>query len=315
MRWPNAFCRHKHRKKRLKNTMSLDRRNMICNGLIFSALSLSAFTRPAWAAADKAVAELQALEKQAGGRLGIAVRDIEGKKHLTYRATERFAFCSTFKFLLSAQILSRVARGEETLDRKVSYTQNDIVTYSPVTGQHLTDGGMTIADLCIAAMQVSDNTAANLLLKSVGGPSALTAYARTLGDRDFRLDRMEPDLNSAIVNDPHDTTTPSAMAEDVYQLLYGTHLPETQRQQLRQWLESVTTGTRRIKAGLQTDWKIADKTGSGSNGTYNDIGLITRPTGTPLVVAAYYTGATGTAAEAETVLATAGSIIARFFAK
>lgn len=293
--------------------MPIDRRNILRSGLLLSALAFSLRPHPARAAADGATTELQALEKQAGGRLGIAVRDIEGKKHLTYRATERFAFCSTFKFLLAAQILSRVARAEEKLDRLIAYSETDIVTYSPVTAMHLKDGHMAVADLCAAAMQVSDNTAANLLLKSAGGPAALTAYARNLGDRDFRLDRLEPDLNSAIPKDPRDTTTPSAMAEDVCQLLYGAHLPEHQRQQLRQWLESVTTGTRRLKAGLPTDWKIADKTGSGGNGTYNDIGLITRPRGAPLVVAAYYTGATGIPEAAETVLATAGSIIARYF--
>ena len=155
------------------------------------------------------------IEARIGGRIGVAALDTGSGKRLDYRAEERFPMCSTFKFLAAAAVLKRVDKGKEKLERFVPYSAKDILEYAPVTKEHLKEGGMTLGALCAAAIEQSDNTAGNLLLKAIGGPPGLTDFVRTLGDRVTRLDRIEPELNSAIPGDERDTTTPAAISSDM----------------------------------------------------------------------------------------------------
>jgi beta-lactamase class A len=232
---------------------------------------------------------LIAIEKESGGRLGYAMLDTATGKSASHRATERFPMCSTFKFLAAAFILQRVEKGIEHLDRKVVFSTSDLVTYSPITEKRTGPNGMTIAELCVAAITMSDNTAANLLLASFGGPPALTQFLRSIGDPVTRLDRNETTLNEAKPGDPRDTTTPSAMLNNMHNLLLGDILSPASRDQLTQWLLKNTTGKARLQAGLPTDWKEGDKTGSGDNGTTNDIAILWPLNRAPILVAAYLT--------------------------
>lgn len=178
--------------------------------------------------------------------------------------------CSTFKILAVAAVLDG---GIDDLDQQISYTQADLVDYSPVTEQHTS---MSLGDLCAAALQQSDNTAANLLLDRVGGPDAVTDLARGLGDKMTRLDRIEPELNEAKPNDERDTSTPEMMGNNLYALLTGERLSEVARRRLKNWMLGNTTGDERIRAAVPKSWKVADKTGSGSYATANDVALIYR---------------------------------------
>lgn len=232
-----------------------------------------------------------AIEAESGGRLGVAVLTGSGAS-AGYRAEERFPLCSTFKALAAAAILARVDAGTEQLERRIPVAQADILSYAPVAKRHV-GGEMTLADLCEAAVTVSDNTAANLLLEALGGPAAFTAFVRTLGDASTRLDRMEPDLNEAMPGDPRDTTTPAAMARDMLGLSTGTALSAASRERLNGWLIACTTGTAKLRAGLPADWHAGDKTGSGSHGTSNDVAVIWPPGRPPLVIASYLTQTPG----------------------
>jgi beta-lactamase class A len=178
---------------------------------------------------NNSAARIAAIEARIGGRIGVAALDTSNSKRLDYRQDERFPICSTFKFLAAAAVLKRVDEKKAKLDRFVSYDAKDILEYAPVTKEHLKDGGMTLGALCAAAIEQSDNTAANLLLDAIGGPAALTNFARNFGDQITRLDRKEPDLNSAIPGDERDTTTPAAMCLDLHQLLVATVLSESSR--------------------------------------------------------------------------------------
>jgi beta-lactamase class A len=259
---------------------------------LLGALTLP-FIFAAGAAAEEekvtAKAKLDALEKDFGGRLGVfALNTMNGMK-LSHRARERFAVCSTFKVLATSAILTRSAKEPALLDQPVVYQKADLVTYSPVTEKHAGEG-MTVAELCAAALQYSDNTAANLLIKMLGGPEAVTAFARTTGNTEFRLDRWETELNTAIPGDPRDTATPESMAASLQQLLLGDALPgQPQRDRLRDWLCGNTTGAARIKAGIPADWKIGDKTGSGDYGTANDLAILWPPGKKPVILAVYTT--------------------------
>src|SRR5262245_28276903 len=155
--------------------------------------------------------QVATIEARTGGRTGVAALDTGSGKRLDYRAEERFPMCSTFKLLAAAAVLKRVDEKQEQLDRFVSYDPKDILEYAPVTKAHLKEGGMTLGALCAAAIEESDNTAGNLLLDAIGGPPGVTNFARSLGDQVTRLDRKEPDLNSAIPGDDRDTTTPGSM--------------------------------------------------------------------------------------------------------
>ncbi len=232
---------------------------------------------------------LAGLETSAGGRLGVAVIEQGSGAMLLHRADERFPMCSTFKLLAAAAVLKRADMGQETLERFVPYGQSDLLDYAPVTRAHAAAGGMRLGELCAAAIDWSDNTAANLILNAIGGPAGFTAFARSLGDAETRLDRNEPTLNSAIPGDPRDTTTPLAMARDIQDVLLGDLLSEGSKAQLEAWLIADKVGDKRLRAGLPADWGIGDKTGSGEHGTANTIAIIRPPNRAPLLAAVYYT--------------------------
>jgi beta-lactamase class A len=233
-------------------------------------------------------AGLEKLEQDFGGRLGVFVLTAANGAYFGYRADERFPVCSTFKVMAASAILAKSLQIEGLMQQRIKYIQSDLVNYSPITEKHI-DDGMTVADLCAAAIQYSDNTAANLLMGILGGPESVTAFARSIGDNDFRLDRWETELNTAIPGDPRDTTTPMAMGLSLHHLILGDTLKTEHREQLRNWLLGNTTGAARIKAGSPTDWIIGDKTGSGDYGTANDIAVLWPPGRDPMVVAIYST--------------------------
>jgi beta-lactamase class A len=212
-----------------------------------------------------------------------------------------------------AAVLRRVDSGQEQLDRFVRYGASDLLSYAPVTKAHVADGGMKLVDLCAAAVELSDNTAANLILASIGGPAGWTRFVRSLGDRKSRLDRNEPTLNTAIAGDPRDTATPTAMAADLKATLLDHALSETSSGRLRGWMTSCQTGLARLRAGLSSDWQVADKTGTGEHGTANDIAVAWTPNG-PVVIVCYLTGAESAAASArENAIADVGRLVAETF--
>lgn len=243
------------------------------------------------------------LEVRAMGRLGVAMLDTATMTRLLYRADERFPMCSTFKVLATALVLARVDRGEEDLQRRIVVTRGNLVPYSPVTEARVGGSGMSLAELCAAAITWSDNTAANLLLASFGGPAALTAYARSLGDPITRLDRTEPALNEATPGDPRDTTSPAAMLGNLHKLVLGDALSAPSRQHLTNWLLASTTGDARLRAGLPDDWRVGDKTGSSLNGVANDIAVAWPPGRAPLIVTAYLAESMAAPEERDAVLA------------
>lgn len=218
--------------------------------------------------------------------------------------------CSTFKLVAVAHLLARVDRGDEDLDRPVAFGRDALVSYSPATEPHAGVDGMTVASLCEAAITLSDNTAANLLLDRVGGPASLTAWLRTIGDRSTRLDRHEPELNEASPGDPRDTTTPRAMVGTLHALLVGGVLSVASRDRLAAWLVGNMTGDRRLRAGLPAGWRIGDKTGTGGHRSTNDIAVVWPPDRPPLLVAAYHDRSRGSREEREEVLADVGRLIA-----
>ncbi|MFI4978774.1 MAG: class A beta-lactamase [Nevskiales bacterium] len=258
-------------------------------------------------------ARFAAIEKQVTGRLGVAALDTASGRHIGHRVTERFPLCSTFKFLAVAAVLKRVDSGQETLDRRVVYSHADLLEYAPITRQHVQEGGMTVSALCAAAIEYSDNTAANLLLQSIGGPGAIGRYAATLGDGVTRLDRTEPTLNEAAPGDPRDTSSPAAMLGNLQAILLGKALSPASLQNIQAWLIANTTGGSRLRAGLPADWRVGDKTGTGEHGATNDIAILWPPGRPPILVAAYLTDSAAPAAERGEALAEVGRVIARLF--
>lgn len=232
--------------------------------------------------------KLAAIEKEFGGRLGVYALDTGSGTEIRHRADERFPFCSTFKMVLASAVLAKSVQEPGLMERRIRYAQSDLVSYSPISGKHVADG-MTVDELCRAAVELSDNTAANQLIKLLGGPAAVTAFARSIGDKTFRLDRWETELNTAIPGDLRDTTTPMAMARTLQAVALGNALPEMQRDMLQTWLRGCQTGAKRIRAAVPAGWDVGDKTGTGDHGTANDIAVIWPPSRKPIVVAIYHT--------------------------
>lgn len=259
---------------------------------------------------EKLAADLARIEKESGGRLGVVVVDTLTEARAGHRADERFPMCSTFKLLAAAAILARVDAGKERLDTRVRFEARDIVVNSAMTKDRVGGEGMSVAELCEAAMIVSDNTAGNLLLARLGGPQGLTAYARSLGDTVTRLDRIEPDLNEAIPGDPRDTTSPAAMLSNLRTLVLGNVLSASSKDQLTRWLIGNKTGDTRLRAGLPGGWRVGDKTGTGERGTTNDVGIIWPPERAPILVSIYLTQASLAGEQRNATLAAVGRAVA-----
>ncbi len=226
-------------------------------------------------------ARLAALERKLDARLGVFAWDTGSGRAITHRADERFAFCSTFKGLAAAAVVHHNPLSH--LESLVRYGERDLMKSSMITRKHVKTG-MTIRQLCDAAVRYSDGTAGNLLLRDLGGPKELTEFARSLGDPVTRMDRIEPDIVSAEPGDPRDTSSPRALGGDYHKIVLGDALVPEKRAVLRDLLERNTTGAARIKAVLPKGWKIANKTGTGDYGTINDIAIVWPPKSAPLVI-------------------------------
>lgn len=253
---------------------------------------------------------LWALERNSGGRLGVAALDLHTGARLAWRADERFPMCSTFKLPLAAMVLQRADRGLERLDRLLLIDKAALVPHSPITERHVGEVGMTMTQLARAAVTVSDNTASNVLLRELGGPAAFTAFERSLGDATTRLDRYEPDLNDTVPPaDERDTTTPAGMLAGLKQAVLGDALSPASRELLVRWMRETKTGEHRLRHAVPPDWQPGDKTGTGAPGTANDVAVFWPPGRQPVLVTAYLTQATLPAEGCEAVLADVGRLV------
>lgn len=231
-----------------------------------------------------------------------------GSAPVGYRQDERFPMCSVFKWLVAAAVLRRVDTNNESLLRQVDVPAKPLLEHSPLTEPHA-GGSMTVGALCHAALVQSDNTAANVLLETVGGPPAITQFCRTLHDPVTRLDRNEPTLNTSIAGDPRDTTTPVAMVGDLQTVLLGNGLLPASRKQLTEWMEANQTGLDRLRADLPAGWRAADKTGSNGEHTSNDIAVLWPPDKPPVLVAAFITQCPGQESKRAAMLREIGRLV------
>ena len=250
-------------------------RRAVCLALAASPLAACAGAREA----EEALAEL---ERESGGRLGVAAFDMRTGRRLNHRADERFAMCSTFKWVLAALILEECDAGRRDLDAQVALSDADLVPYAPVVEKELAQGFMTIRALCEASVGLSDNAAANILLRQIGGPAEFTRRLRTRGDALTRLDRWEIELNENRPGDPRDTTTPSAMTALLERYFATDALAPASKTILEGWMIASPTGRARLRAGLPADWRAGDKTGTSGNGAFNDVAFAAPP-GRPLI--------------------------------
>ncbi len=227
-------------------------------------------------------------ETRLGARIGITLRATPSENIFAYKADQRFPMASTFKSLMCGAVLARVDAGSVSLSDRVTYRADQLQSYSPITKDHV-ESGMDVAGLCEAAITLSDNTAANLMLEKLDGPAGLTAFLRTIGDETTRLDRWEPDLNEGIDGDPRDTTTPDAIALSLSRLLFGETLQPASADQLKQWMIDDKVAGALIRPHLPDGWIIGDKTGSGGNGTRGIVAFLKKPDGKTYVTAIYVT--------------------------
>jgi beta-lactamase class A len=251
-------------------------------------LGVTASVAAAPALADPTLeARFKAIEARTGGRLGVWAGQVGGRKMIGWRADERFLMCSTFKALAVAAVLARVDHGQEHLDRWIKYGPQDLQEYAPVAKTNLDKGGMTLEAICAAAVKLSDNTCANLILGALDGPQGVTRYIRSLGDGVTRLDRTEPTLNRPGPDgDQHDTTTPASMTGLWRRILFGTALSPSSLALFSGWLEACSTSPNRLKAATPAGWRMGHKTGLGST-TAGDVAFFAPPTGAPILIAVY----------------------------
>ncbi len=271
--------------------MQIDRRTMLggAAGLIVASCAPKSAIAPA-VTANAAMAQLEA---ESGGRLGAFVLDTASGKMAGHRYDELFGMCSTFKLALAAAVLNRADRGLLDPEMALTYAEADMVPNSPVTRENLPKGAMRIIDLAEATQKTSDNAAANLLIRHLGGPAAVTAIFRGWGDRVTRLDRYETEMNNVPPREVRDTTSPREFARTMAKLLASDAiLKSASRERLIQWMIDTKTGSKRIRAGLPASWKSGDKTGTANSPNYNnktnDVAIFWPPARPPVIVTAYY---------------------------
>jgi beta-lactamase class A len=267
--------------------------------LLAAPVSASSADDPITAAARKA-------ETALGGRLGLMIVDTETGRRWQYQAQERFAMASTFKVLTCAALLEA---GDKALSRRIRIEAADILDHSPVTSGRVGES-MTAEELCGATLRTSDNTAANLVLQSLGGPKRVTSFLRSIGDTTTRLDRMEPWLNEARPGDPRDTTTPEAMAQTIGALLLGDGLSADGRSQLSTWMEANSVSDGMLRAGVPSDWRVADRSGAGGHGTRGIVAVMWPPGRRPIIAAIYLTGTGKSLVKRDAAIAEIGRAIA-----
>lgn len=291
--------------------MGTDRRSVL-TGL--GALGVAGCSRPAVeptapSAPQPPIAfDLSALEARHDGRLGFVAHDVVADARVAWRADERFVYCSTFKMYLAAATLLRIQADEERLDRAIPVTAADMVNHAPVT-EPAVGGTLTIQQLMEATVGLSDNPAANILIRELGGLERLRAFYRGIGDTDTRVDRIEPEMNR--LDGDKDTITPAQSARNIDRLFVrrDTPLAPASRTLLLDWMVATPTGPNRLKAGLPADWRLAHKTGTGGYGPTNDIGVAWPTSGGPLIITAYFHGArTSTEQQREAAIADAARI-------
>ncbi|RZN31835.1 class A beta-lactamase [Bradyrhizobium sp. Leo121] len=263
--------------------------------------------------AQEQLSLFEAYERETGGRIGLYAEDVATGAKVTWRSGERFVMCSTFKASLAACVLARIDRGEDQLENVVRYRAADLLHHAPAARQNLASGAMSVADMCKAVVELSDNTCANLLLARIGGPAALTAFWRDTGDTVSRLDHYELELNRSPPGDPHDTTTPAAMAGNLRHFVLGEVLSPASRERLTGWMLNCKTGNNRLRGGLPKDWKIGDKTGNNGKDAAGDIAVVWPRKGGPVLISAYTQGGSPTAQQLEAVFVAIGQMSGRRF--
>lgn len=257
---------------------------------------------------DRITAELERIEQDLDARIGFAAHNLATGQRWEVNADERFAMSSTFKTLACGALLAQVEEGQLALDTEVSFDASELVTYSPVTEQVAGDQPMTLFELCDATMSTSDNTAANLVLEALGGPEAITAFARSMDDRTTRLDRYETELNEATPGDERDTTTPNAMLATLETLVLGDVLTPESRQQLQDWMKGNAVADGLFRAAMP-DWIIADRTGAGGYGSRSITAIIWPPEQAPTVVVFYITETEASFEARNAAIASLGEVI------
>lgn len=275
------------------------------------ALSCVLFTNLGFAQDEDLLQTIVNLEQQLKARVGVTVYVVGSDKRWHYHGDDRFPMSSTFKTLACAAVLQRVDAGEETLSRIVEVREQDLVSYSPITETKVGGPGMSLAELCEATITLSDNTAGNLVLGTIGGPAGLTSFMRALGDNVTRLDRLETELNEATPGDPRDTTTPNAMARAMEALVLGDVLSHSSRTQLATWLRGDIVGDALLRAGIPATWEIGDKTGAGGHGSRNIAAVMWPPTGNPIVATIYITENEASMDDRNAAIAQIGAAIAK----
>lgn len=258
---------------------------------------------------DNLLTEVDRIERQLDARVGFAAYDLETEQRWEYNADQLFAMSSTFKTLACAALLQRVDEGSEQLERRVKVSASDIVTYSPVTEAYADNREISLFELCEATMTTSDNTAANLILQAIGGPQAVTAFVRELGDSVTRLDRWETELNEAVPHDERDTTTPNAMVSNLEKLVVGNALSPQSKNQLREWLVNNEVADGLFRSQMPDEWVIGDRTGAGGFGSRSITAVTWPPERKPIIVAFYITETDASFEERNTAIAELGSVI------
>jgi beta-lactamase class A len=280
----------------------------LCAGLATARSSLA--TTPFDAVSE----ELMRLERQTGGRIGLAACSTASGARIAHRADERFAMCSTFKLLLAAAILAEVDAARLRLDQVIRYSRDNLLANSPVTSAHVDEGALSLEEMARSVVEESDNTGANQLLALIGGPPGYTRFVRALGDRVTRLDRVELALNSNLPHDVRDTTTPHATLTDMSKVLLGGTLSAASRERLLRWLKDCRTGRERLRAQLPPGWSAGDKTGTGDRGANNDLAIFWPPAGAPLLLACYLTDSQQPTAVLNAAHARSGAVVANALA-
>jgi beta-lactamase class A len=282
-------------------------KNVVCAFILVLNISFTSYAN-----ANPIIEKIKQVESELSARVGVSVYDVSSKQLWDYDGDVRFPLMSTFKTLACAKLLSDVDNGDQSFDSSVVIKDSSLITWSPVTKKHVGES-FSLKQACSAAMIMSDNTAANIVLDGINGPSALTKFMRSIGDEVTRLDRIEPYLNEAIDGDVRDTTTPNAIVKSLHELLFGNVLSESSKNQLKMWMMDNKVSDSLLRSSLPNDWSIADRSGAGGYGSRGITAVVWSGKRTPLIISIYLTQTDASFDERNKAIAGIGKKIFTFY--
>lgn len=255
--------------------------------------------------------KIRSIAAEAEGRVAVACSLPGSLLNCDLNANAKPPMQSVFKLPLAVTVLHQIEQGSLSLDQAVRFRPDDRIlphVYSPLQNKYPEASvDVPILELLRLTVSLSDNVAADILLRSVGGPKAVTDYIASLGVVGFHLEDGEDVLHRDVTAQYRNWFEPTGAVQLLRRISDSSSLSSTHTALLLGWMET-SVKSARLKGDLPAGTAVAHKAGTsdvdeGIARATNDIGLITLPDGRRLAIAVFITDSKADEVTREKVIA------------